>query len=180
MRFVVSGEWTRNSLLKMIVWCFLVYTLFLWATSAGLYFAKMSLTPTSVIEYYRGSEERFLQPRSFQGMLEVLHFHSFAMGILLLTLTHLLLFVPISMRIKAWGITTSFVAGIADELSGWGVRFVHPGFAYAKIFFFLLLEGTILLLMIVVARALLLEQPSAYEDSDPTFEPDPDDRQLEG
>ena len=27
MRFVVSGEWTRNSLLKMIVWCFLAYTL---------------------------------------------------------------------------------------------------------------------------------------------------------
>ncbi|HYC54447.1 MAG TPA: hypothetical protein VEL28_05875 [Candidatus Binatia bacterium] len=174
MRFVVSGEWTRNSLLKMIVWCFLLYTLILWATSAGLYFAKMDLTPTSVIEYYRGSEERFLQPRSYQGMLEVLHFHSFAMGILLLTLTHLLLFVPISMRIKAWGITVSFLAGIAGELSGWGVRFVHPLFSYSKIFFFLLLEGTVLLLMLVVARALLFEQPSAYEDSDPTCDPDLD------
>jgi len=50
MRFVVTGEWTRNRLLKVIVWCFLVYTLVLWATNAGLYFAKMSLTPSSVIE----------------------------------------------------------------------------------------------------------------------------------
>ncbi len=162
MRFVVTGEWTRNSLLKVIVWCFLAYTLVLWLTNAGMYFARMSLWPSSVIDYYRGNEERFMQPRSVAGLLEVLHFHSFAMGILLLTLTHLLLFVPLSMRIKAWGIATAFVAGLGDELSGWGVRFLHPAFAYAKIGFFLLLQGVILFLMIAVARALLFGLPSAY------------------
>ena len=162
MRFVVTGEWTRNRLLKVIVWCFLAYTLVLWLTNAGMYFARMSLTPSSVIDYYRGNDERFMQPRSVAGLLEVLHFHSFAMGILLLTLTHLLLFVPLSMRIKAWGIATAFVAGLGDELSGWGVRFLHPDFAYAKIGFFLLLEGVILFLMIMVARSLLFSLPSSY------------------
>jgi hypothetical protein len=165
MRFVVTGEWTRNRLLKVIVWCFLAYTLILWLTNAGMYFARMSLTPASVLDYYRGNEERFMQPRSFAGLVEVLHFHSFAMGILLLTLTHLLLFVPLSMRIKAWGIATAFIAGMGDELSGWGVRFLHPGFAYSKIGFFLLLEGSILFLMIMVARSLLWGLPSAYTRS---------------
>ena len=163
MRFVVTGEWTRNRLLKVIVSCFLAYTFILWVTNAGLYFARMSLTPSSVVDYYLGNEERFLQPRSLGGMLEVLHFHSFAMGILLLTLTHLLLFVPLSARIKAFGIGASFAAGIGDELAGWGVRFVHPCFAYAKIFFFVSLEGLILWLMILVARALFVEAPSDYE-----------------
>lgn len=162
MRFVVTGEWTRNRLLKVIVWCFLVYTLVLWATNAGLYFAKMSLTPSSVIEYYRGNEEKFLQPRSLQGLLETLHFHAFAMGILLVTLTHLVLFVPISMRTKAIGIATAFTSGLLGELSSWGVRFVHPAFAYLKIACFLLLEGAILWLVIVVGRALLMRAPSAY------------------
>jgi hypothetical protein len=162
VRFVISGEWTRNRLLKVIVWCFLFYTLILWVTNAGLYFAHMGLTPSSVTDYYLGNEDRYIQPRSLQGLLEVLHFHSFAMGMLLMTLTHLLLFVPISMRIKAFGIATAFVSGIAGELSGWGVRFVHPAFAYLKIAFFLTLEGTILALMIIVGRALLLRQPSAY------------------
>jgi hypothetical protein len=162
MRFFISAEWTRNELLKVIVWCFLVYTLILWVTNAGLYFSKMGLTPSSVIDYYRGNEERYLQPRSLVGLLEVLHFHTFAMGILLLTLTHLLLFVPVSMRVKAWGIATAFAAGLGGELAGWGVRFVHPLFAYLKIAFFLLLEGSILFLMIVVARALLTSAPSAY------------------
>jgi hypothetical protein len=130
-----------------------------------MYFSKMSLTPSSVVEYYLGSEERYLQPRSLQGLLEVLHFHTFAMGILLMTLTHLLLFVPISMRIKASGIAIAFLSGIAGELSGWGVRFVHPAFAYAKIAAFLTLQGVLLWLMILVGRALLTQAPSAYTGS---------------
>lgn len=162
MRFVVTGEWTRNRLLKVIVWCFLAYTLILWLTNAGMFFAKMSLWPSSVVDYYRGNEERYMQPRSLLGLLEVLHFHSFAMGILLLTLTHLLLFVPLTMRIKAWGIATAFGAGLGNELSGWGVRFLHPAFAYAKVAFFLLLEGVILWLMLVVVWALVFGLPSAY------------------
>jgi hypothetical protein len=171
VRFVVTGEWTRNRLLKVIVWCFLAYTMILWVTNAALYFSKMGLTPSSVVDYYRGNEERFLQPRSLVGLLEVLHFHSFAMGILLLTLTHLLLFVPISMRVKAWGIATAFVAGIGGELSGWAVRFVHPWFAFLKIGFFLLLEGVILWLVILVAKALLQRAPSAYVRSEPPVRP---------
>ena len=59
----------------------------------------------------------------------------------------------------------SFFAGIANELAGWGARFIHPGFAYAKVAFFLTLEGVILFLMLAVARALLFEQPSDYAAS---------------
>ena len=162
MRFVVTGEWTRNRLLKVIVWCFLAYTLILWASNAGLYFSKMSLDPASVVEYYLGNEERFSRPRSLAGLLEVLHFHSFAMGILLMTLTHLVLFVPISMRVKALGIAVAFVSGLGGELAGWGVRFVHPGFAYVKVLMFLSLQGSILWLMIAVGRSLLFNEPSAY------------------
>lgn len=170
MRFVVTGEWTRNHLLKAIVWCFLAYTLILWLSNFGMYFVKMTLAPQSVVDYYLGNEAQFTQPRTMQSMLEVLHYHSFAMGILLLTLTHLLLFVPVSLRVKAWGICTAFVSGIGDELSGWAVRFVHPGFAWAKIGFFVLLQAVLLWLMVLVARALLFEQPAAYTASEPGAE----------
>ncbi len=162
MRFVVTGEWTRNGFLRVIVLCFLFYTFVLWLTNAGMYFAKMSLAPSSVVEYYLGNEEKYLQPRSLQGLLEVLHFHSFAMGMLLLTLTHLLLFVPISNAIKAWGIGLAFFSGIGGELAGWGVRFVHPAFAYAKVGMFVTLEVVMLGLMLLVAHALITSAPSAY------------------
>jgi len=45
--------------------------------------------------YGRGSDAAFTQPRSFKVLLEISHFHLFAMGILVLTMTHLVLFAPI-------------------------------------------------------------------------------------
>jgi len=162
MRFVVTGEWTRNRLLKTIVLCFLFYTAVLWLSNFGMYFAKMGLTPSSVVDYYRGNEAKYLQPRSLAGLLETLHFHAFAMGMLLLTLTHLVLFVPIPARAKGWGIATAFSSGIVGELAGWGVRFVHPAFAYVKIAAFVLLQGSVLCLMALVTTALVRNAPSGY------------------
>jgi hypothetical protein len=147
VRFVVTGEWSRNRLLQTIVVLYVVYVAGLWVTNALLYFNKMSLSYGSVIGYYLGDPERFLQPRTYQGMLEVSHFHFFAMGMLLLVLTHLMLFVPVRNGVKAWLITLPFLAAALDEGAGWLVRFAHPGFAYLKIAGFVLLQGSLLALM---------------------------------
>ena len=149
MRFVITGEWSRNRLLQLIIVIFVIYVIGLWLTNALLYFQKMDLSYVSVTEYYLGSEERFLQPRSYQGMLEVSHFHLFAMGLLLLTLTHLMLFVPISPNLKAWLIIIPFFSALVDEGGGWLVRFVHPGFAYLKIAGFLALEISLAALVVI-------------------------------
>ena len=149
MRFVITGEWTRNRLLQTIVVLYALYVIGLWLTNALLYFSKMSLTASSVIDYYLGSEEQFLSPRSYQGLLEVSHFHLFAMGMLLLVLTHLILFVPLRNTTKAWLIIVPFFAAILDESAGWLVRFASPNFAYLKIAGFLLLEASLAVLVAV-------------------------------
>jgi hypothetical protein len=143
VRFVITGEWNRNRLLQTIVVLYSLYVGGLWVTNALLYFAKMGLTPSSVVDYYRGNEEQFLSPRTYQGMLEVAHFHLFAMGMLLLVLTHLMLFVPLRDRTKAWLIALPFLAAALDEGGGWLVRFGHPAFAWLKIGGFLLLQGSL-------------------------------------
>jgi len=143
MRFVITGEWRRNSLLQIIVLLYSLYVMALWVTNALLYFQKMGLTAASVLEYYLGNEEKFLAPRSFQGLLELSHFHLFAMGMLLLVLTHLMLFVPLRKRTKAWLIVLPFLSALLDEGAGWLVRFAHPAFAYLKIAGFLLLQGSL-------------------------------------
>jgi hypothetical protein len=147
VRFVVTGEWNRNRLLQVIVLLYALYVAALWVTNALLYFEKMSLAPSSVVSYYLGNEERFLQPRTYQGMLEVSHFHLFAMGMLLLVLTHLMLFVPLADRAKAWLIAVPFLAAGLDEGAGWLVRYGHPTFAVAKVAGFLLLQGSLALLV---------------------------------
>jgi hypothetical protein len=143
VRFFVTGEWTRNRLLQTIVALYALYVSGLWLTNALLYFHKMGLTPTSVTDYYLGNEAIFTSPRSYQGLLEVTHFHLFAMGMLLLVLTHLMLFVPVSNRLKAWLIVVPFFSAFLDEGAGWLVRFGHPAFAWAKIGGFLLLQTSL-------------------------------------
>jgi hypothetical protein len=162
VRFTVTADWRDNRLLKLVLAWFLVFVALLWVTNALLYFAKMGLTAASVVAYYRGDETRFLQPRSYQGMLEITHFHLLAMGILVLTMTHLLLFVPLPKSWKAWGVSLSFASALADEAAGWLVRFVAPGFAYLKIGAFLTLQATLAFLVAAVVWALATAQPNDY------------------
>ncbi|MGH7287073.1 MAG: hypothetical protein ACREI8_03545, partial [Myxococcota bacterium] len=162
MRFIVTGEMSRNRLLQTIVVIYVLYVAGLWLTNALLYFQKMSLDPASVVEYYRGSEERFLAAKSFQGLLEVSHFHLFAMGMLLLVLTHLMLFVPLADRTKLWLIVTPFGSALLDEGAGWLVRFVSPVFALAKIAGFLALQTSLAVLVGIALWSTFSGTSSSY------------------
>jgi len=155
MRYFVTGEQQRKALLNALVLMFLGYIVLLWLSNGLMYFHRMDLTPESVIAYYLGSEETFTQPRSYQGMLEVSHFHLFSMGMLVLTLTHLMLMTEFSYRLKIWISGLTYLSAIADEAGGWLVRFVHPHFAYFKIAAFLLLELSLATLLIVVVVSLI-------------------------
>ncbi|MEW6272594.1 MAG: hypothetical protein AB1689_25220 [Thermodesulfobacteriota bacterium] len=179
MRFVVTGEWSRNRLLQAIILMFVLYVGVLWLTNGLLYFSKMGLTYQSVTDYYLGSEERFLQPRSYQGMLEVSHFHFFAMGLLLLTLTHLMLFVPMRSDVKPWFIVVPFGAALLDEGSGWLVRFVSPWFAYLKIAGFLALEASLAVLIVACVWAVFSGSSAAYRGEEDELDEE-EDSELAG
>lgn len=158
MRFFVTGEQRRKYLINTIILMFLGYIALFTVSNGLMYFHKMGLTAESVQAYYLGSEESFTQPKSYQSMLEVSHFHLFSMGILVLTLTHLLLFTNIPLFLKI-GLTAScFAAAVADELAGWLVRYVSPLFAYLKITAFLALETSLCLLLVIVGYSLIRQR----------------------
>jgi hypothetical protein len=162
VRFVITGEWSRNRLLQTIVVLYCIYVSGLWLTNALLYFSKMGLTPGSVVLYYLGNEELYRSPRTYQGLLEVSHFHLFAMGMLLLVLTHLVLFVPLRGRTKMWLITLPFAAALLDEGSGWLVLFVSPHFAWLKIAGFLGLQASLAALVILSLWAVFVGSQRNY------------------
>ncbi len=155
MRYFVSGDQQRKSLLNALILMFLAYIVLLWVSNGMMYFHRMGLTADSVVTYYLGSEQQFTQPKSYAGLLEVLHFHLFAMGMLAVTLTHLMLMTDFSIRLKIWLSGLVYSSALADELGGWLVRFVHPSFAYFKIGAFLVLELSLAALLIVVMTSLL-------------------------
>lgn len=166
MRFFVTGEQRRQNLLNTVVLMFLGYILLLWISNGMMYFHKMGLNPESVVEYYLGSEEKFTQPKSYQSLLEVTHFHLFAMGMLAVTLTHLLLFTPLANNIKIALCGLTFASAIADEIAGWLVRFVHPAFAWFKIGAFLTLELSLAVLLIAVGVSLIVQRMMMTKERD--------------
>lgn len=172
MRFTVTPDWKDNQLLRLVLVWFLVFVALLWVTNALLYFAKMTLNPASVVAYYLGNEATFTQPRSYQGLLEITHFHLFAMGILVLTMAHLLLFVPMPNGRKALVVSVAFVAALADEAAGWLVRFVSPLFAPLKVVAFVTLEGVLAFMVGAVLWAIFTTQPNDYRSSAPDDDDD--------
>ena len=165
MRYFVTGEQQRKSLLNALVLMFLGYIGLLWLSNGLMYFHHMNLTPDSVITYYLGSEALFTQPRSYQGMLEVSHFHLFSMGMLIVTLTHLMLMTDLSVRLKIWLSSLTYLSALADEAGGWLVRFVHPLFAYFKIAAFLMLELSLAALLFVVIFSLIQARASMRQNN---------------
>ena len=155
MRYFVTGEQQRKSLLNALVLMFLGYVVLLWISNGLMYFHRMDLTPESVVTYYLGSEEQFIPPKSYEGMLEVSHFHMFSMGMLIVTLTHLMLMTEFSNKLKIGISSLTYVSAVADEAGGWLVRFVGPQFAWFKIGAFVLLEFSLAALLVVVIGALL-------------------------
>jgi len=172
MRFTITPDWKDNQLLRLVLVWFLVFVALLLVTNALLYFAKMTLNPASVIAYYLGNEAQFTQPRSYQGLLEITHFHLFAMGILVLTMTHLMLFVPMQNRRKAFVVSIAFGAALADEAAGWLVRFVSSGFAYLKVTAFVTLEAVLAFMIGAVLWAIFTAQPNDYRSSVPNDDED--------
>jgi hypothetical protein len=167
VRFVVTGEWDRNSLLRLILLLFLVYVFLFWLTNWVLWFQKMDWTLASIREYYRGDPTaEFGRPaRPLGALAEVAHFHLFAMGILVMTLTHLLLFLPVSVRVKGSLVVAAFASALLDEGGGWLVRFVHPGFALLKLIGFLSLQLSLLGLCVALFVGVLRPGRNAYADS---------------
>lgn len=153
MRFFISSDIRKNDLLKLIVLFTVVFFLFLWLTNILLYL-KVGLSVESVVEYYRGSEENFRPPKSYLGLLEEAHFHFFSIAIILVTLNHLILFTNIKSFNKLLIIIISYMSAFFDIISGWLIRFVHPGFAYLKISSFLIFQISLLFLIVIVCTYL--------------------------
>lgn len=147
MKYMQEGGFQNNPLMRLTLGLTLGLLLAFWVTNLGMYFSRMDLHPRSVVAYYNGSEQEFRPPRSSASMLETTHMHLPMMGIVILFLTHLLIFVPVSRAAKVAFITATFAFAILEESAGWLVRFASPAFAPLKVIGFLGLQATLALLM---------------------------------
>lgn len=157
MKYMERGGFQNHPLMRQtLLWTCLLLTGF-WVSNFYFYFSKMGMSPASVVEYYKGSEASFRPPKTASSMIEVTHMHLPMMALVLLLLTHLLIFAPMSNARKSAFIGLSFGAALLLEGSGWLVRFVSPSFAWLKIASFLTLQA--MLAYLLCGLGLYLFQP---------------------
>ena len=142
-----TGGFQNNPSMRLTLGLTMVLLLGFTATNFFLYFARMDLSPASVVSYYNGSEEEFRPARSYQSMLEVTHSHLAMMAVVMLLLTHLVVFAPFRRSQKITIIVTAFMSALLSEGAAWLVRFVHPGFAVLKVAAFVALQTSLLFLL---------------------------------
>lgn len=147
MKYMQGGGFQSHPLMRLTLGLTLIFLVGFTATNFALYFAKMDLTPGSVASYYNGSEENFRPARTYQSMLEVTHGHLAMMAVVLLMLTHLVIFMPFSKPLKISIIMVTFMSGLLDEAAGWLVRFVNPDFAWLKVLSFVGLQASLIFLL---------------------------------
>ena len=156
MKYLQQGGFQNHPLMRLTLGLALVLLAGFWVSNLALYFTHMSLDPASVVAYYRGDEARFMAPRSAESLLEVTHMHLPMFALVLLLLTHLLVFAPMHNARKAALIVASFVSALLMEAAGWLTRFADPAFAWLKVLAFvsfqLLLGGLIVGLALLIAR----------------------------
>ncbi|RMF66651.1 MAG: hypothetical protein D6743_06050 [Calditrichaeota bacterium] len=170
MKYLQTGGFQNHTLMKLTLTLTLVFLTAFWITNFAMYFAKMNLTPHSVQAYYLGAEEQFRLPRTYQSMLEVTHAHLPMMAMVVLLLTHLLIFSPYSFRTKVAFISSAFLFALLNEAAGWLVRFVDPHFAWLKVASFLLFQG--ILGFLLAALALFLWKGRSNGKSPQTLFPE--------
>ena len=148
MKYMQTGGFESQPLMRLTLGLTLGLLAAFWVTNLALYFAHMNLNPASVVSYYRGDEAGFLPPRSPQSMLEVTHMHLPMFALVLLLLTHLLIFAPIKFEVRVTFIVTAFVSALLSEAAGWMTRFWHPGFGVLKVAMFVVFQATLAFLMV--------------------------------
>jgi len=163
MRYMQDGGFQGNALMRLTLGLTLCLLVAFWVTNFGMYFSRMSLRPSSVVAYYNGSEEEFRPPRSTASMTETTHMHLPMMGIVLLFLTHLVIFVPMPRGAKVSFIAGAFVSAALEEGAGWLVRFASPSFAVLKVTCFLGLQSPPAFLMASLGVFLLRPGPRVSE-----------------
>jgi hypothetical protein len=148
MKYLQNGGFQRNPYMRLTLGLALLLLAGFVASSFLMYFEKMDLTTASVNQYINGNEEEFIPARTWGSMIEITHTHLPMIALVMLLLTHLLIFAPFGKITKYTFIIIAFLSGLMNELSNYLIRYVSPDFAVVKIISFLLLQASLTFLIL--------------------------------
>lgn len=143
----------ERSILYTLVFIFSLFTLFFTTLNFFLFLVKLGFAPHHVAEYYLGAPEKFLKPKTLEGILKVVNPHFITMGVYLFALIHFVFFTNVRNRVFISSSTLIFA--LLDNVSGLLIRYIDPIFSYAKLVSFLGLTFMMTYVSLAVAVSIL-------------------------
>ena len=150
MKYFVNGNSGMKSdgLMRLpLAFSMLLIVLF-WMVNFMLFYSKMGFLPETIANYYLGNETVYQPARSYISMLEISHGHLAMFALLLLVITHLVIFTDFSKKVKVTVIGGTYLSAISTEASSWLIRFFGAEYSWMKLFSFFALQGFILISLI--------------------------------
>ena len=133
----MSGHYLREreSWSAQVIILFNVFVLLFVLSGAWLFWLKTGFTVSGVMEYYAGSEtalryypdmpDRFINPKTIQGLSKVVLPHMLVYGLVVFITGHLLLSLSPG-RINRYAVGTAFVFAVLDIFAGFLPLLLSP------------------------------------------------------
>lgn len=149
---MTNGNFHNKQQLNLTLLLSVVFLVFFWIITTVLFSTKLGYSPQSIAFYYLGNAEHFQPARNAMSMLEVTHSHTAMLAVVLLLITHLLVFVPLQAKHKRFLTFSVFISGFVSEAAPWAIRYISADFAWFKLCGFIVMQlsvSTILILLLV-------------------------------
>ncbi len=149
----------ERSILYTLVFIFSISTFLFTVLNFFLFINKLGITPQGIADYYLGNPEKFIRPKTFSGLLEVISPHFLGMSVYLFTLVHFAFFT--NMKRKVFLSTATFSLALTDNISGFFIRYIDPSFSYVKLLSFLGLTFMMMYLSSAITISILKHRAKA-------------------
>lgn len=164
MKFCAKGNSGRNRLLSRVLWCYLLFILFYWASGFVFFYDKFSFSPEGVARYFFGTPA-FPEIISLMQLVQDSHIQIVTIGILLLTLSAFILDNGLPTGLKSALTVFSFISAAFEVASGYLVYYLGRDFAFVRLVSFFIFQ-TILLCMLILSAANLLKKERRTDSGD--------------
>jgi len=147
---------------------FTVFALLLLLSGVWLFSLKMGVNYAMLEQYYLGSEARFMQPKSYEGLLEVTLPHVGAVGLFIMVTAHFILFTPQrERRMMFWLTALWFLSAVGNIAAPFAIVAGWHAFTGVKLMAFMLFEllGFYILWVVFNAAFRGLDRPKKSADT---------------
>ncbi len=158
---VTDGIWGLRWEAKVIYTVFLAFSLLGYGVMGVMMATRTGFTPDSIAAYYAGNEAAGIYAKTVGELLEVTHYHLFAIPLFLFVLGHVfLLCAGPSHRVKILALVAAFLGAALHIVAPWLIVYVTPILSPLVLVARVLLGGSLLLFIVAPLREMWTKSPA--------------------